>query len=154
MSIEQTSTGVRKNYGPRFTEDKVPSVTRVAGDVFEHIVEFNYDDLPSASDVDNLVLTLPANSFIESSKLHVKEAFVGGTSVTIGLSETDGTAIDADGIDATIATAALTANAWIVNDGALVGASIGADPAQVVVSAAGTYTAGKAKLVIRYQKAA
>lgn len=153
MATEITSQGVRKHYGPRDVEDKAPSVTRTAGAVKEHIVEFNYDDLPSASELDNLILSIPANSFILSSHTYVSEAFVGGTSVTVGLQESDGTEIDNDGIDAAVATAALTAGAWIENDGALVGASVGSAAGQVVVTASGTYTAGSAKVVIRYIEA-
>lgn len=154
MATEITSQGVRKHYGPRDVEDKAPSRTSTAGEVKELVVEFNYDDLPSASELDNLVLSIPAHSFILSSHTHVKTAFVGGTSVSIGLQEADGTEIDNDGIDAAVATAALTANAWIVNDGALVGASIGAEAGQVVVTASGSYTAGSAKLVVRYLESA
>jgi len=150
MAVEITSQGVRKNYNVRETEKKAPSRPVTAGEVKEHVVEFAYDSLPSASELDNLVTSIPANSFLLSSHLYVSEAWVGGTSLTIGLSEADGTAIDADGIDAAVATATLTAGAWIVNDGALVESSVGSEAGQVVATVSGTYTAGAAKLVVRY----
>jgi len=150
MSIEQTSTGVRKNYGPRSVEDKAPARTQKHGEVNEIVVHFNYDDLPAASEVDALILEIPENSFILSSHTHVTAAWVGGTSLTLGLQKPDGTEIDNDGFDAAVLTAALVNKAWIVNDGALVGATIGADAGQIVASVVGTYTAGSAKLVVRY----
>lgn len=150
MATETTSQGVRKHYGPRDTEKKAPSRPVTSGEVKEHVVEFAYDSLPEASELDNLVTVIPANAFILSSHLYVSEAWVGGTSLTIGLAEPDGTAIDADGFDAAVLTAALTDNAWIVNDGDLVGDTVGTTAGQVVATVAGTYTAGAAKLVVRY----
>lgn len=150
MATEITSQGVRKHYGPRDAETSAPSTVVTAGEVKELVVPFTYNDLPTTSELDNLILSIPALAFILSSHLHVDVAFVGGTSYNIGLSQADGTVVDADGIDAAVATAALTAGAWVVNDGALVGASVGANPVQVTAAATGTYTAGSGKLVIRY----
>lgn len=154
MSVEIATGGTRKHYGPRTTEDKVPSVIRTASETVEMVVDFNYDDLPAASTNDALVLSIPAGAFIESALLSVKDAWVGGTDIDIGLQQSDGTEIDNDGIDAAVLTAALTAGAHIVSDGVLIGASIGAAAGQIVVAATGVYTAGSAKLTVRYRKAA
>lgn len=117
-------------------------------------INFSYDTLPAASVDDAIVQTLPANSYIESATLRVLEAFAGGTSYNIGLYETDGTAIDADGIDAAIALTAIDAvGETVLCDGALVQAltGIGTDAAQVVIAATGTFTAGRASLEIVFR---
>ena len=95
---------------------------------------------------------IPAGSFITSAALVVKTAAVGGTNVTIGLVNAAGTAIDADGIDAEVLTAALAANRAVACDGALVGGTvtIGAAEGFVSVDVTGTYTAGELLLVIDY----
>lgn len=149
MSIE-VHNGVRNFYGPRDSEDKLPALIKTEGYTKQMVVDFNYDDLPTYSADGAMVLEIPADSLIVSSKLHVKTAAAGGTSYNIGLYESDSTVIDADGLDAAVATAALTEDAWIVNDGALVGATIGAAAGQVVVAATGTFTAGSYRLIIEY----
>lgn len=114
--------------------------------------EFEYDDLPADDDGNAMLMEIPANSLIRSAVLKVGTAWAGGTNVNLGLAQTDGTVIDADGIDAAIATAALTANAIIDCDGALVGASVGANDAVLEVTVSGTYTAGTAVLEVEYQE--
>jgi len=126
------------------------------------VVDVNYDDLPEeTTDRDNDGTVdgwsgadpyIPAGSFITAAYIIVETAFAGGTSYNFGLSQLDGTVIDADGIDASVATAALAANNAVVCDGALVAgtATIGANDAYVKVAATGAFTAGKAKLVIEY----
>jgi hypothetical protein len=95
---------------------------------------------------------IPAGSYITSAALVVKTAAAGGTTVTIGLVNAAGAAIDADGIDATVATADLAANKAVACDGALVGgtATVGAAEGFVSVDVAGTYTAGELLLLIEY----
>ena len=95
---------------------------------------------------------IPAGSYITAAALVVITAAAGGTNVTIGLVEADGTAIDADGIDATVATADLAANKAVACNGALVGgtATIGADNGYIAVDVTGTFTAGELLLVIDY----
>lgn len=100
---------------------------------------------------------IPAGSYIKKATLIVTEAATsGGTAtLTIGLAEKDGTVIDADGIDATIALAALDANKVVLCDGALAGgtASVGADNAYVYTTpttSSNAFTAGKGRLVIEY----
>jgi len=98
---------------------------------------------------------IPAGSYITKASLVVTTAFTSGGSATlgIGLQELDGSAIDADGIDAAVAVAALTANKAVVCNGALVGgtATVGAaDSYLSLVYATADFTAGAAKLVIEY----
>lgn len=95
---------------------------------------------------------IPAGSFITSATLVVKTAAAGGTNVTIGLINAAGADIDADGIDAAVATAALAANKAVVCDGDLVGgtATIGAAAGYIDIDVTGTFTAGEVLLVIEY----
>tara|TARA_R110002020_G_scaffold12032_3_gene44670 strand:+ start:2377 stop:2853 length:477 start_codon:yes stop_codon:yes gene_type:complete len=98
---------------------------------------------------------IPAGSYITKASLVVTTAFASGGSATlsIGLQQADGTIIDADGIDATVAVAALAANKAVVANGALVGgtATIGAANGYMsVIYGTAAFTAGAAKLVIEY----
>lgn len=151
MGIE-VHNGVRNWYGPRGSEDKFPALIKTEGYTKEMVVDFNYDDLPTTSEDGAMVLSIPADSLILSSRLHVKTAAAGGTSYTIGLAQADGTAIDADGLHtaAQAVTASLTEDAWLVGGGALVGASVGAAAGQIVVAATGTFTAGSYRLIVEY----
>lgn len=97
---------------------------------------------------------IPAGSFITDAYLIVTTAFAGTNAVlNIGLQTAAGVAIDADGIDAAIAVAALAANKAVVNDGALVRgtATVGSAPAYLSIDYdTAAFTAGAAKLVIEY----
>ena len=153
MPFEKVNT-VGVFYGPRGVENKLPSVTNTLGTVRELVIDFDYNSLPSTDATDALVLAIPANSLIESAVLTVKTAFAGGTSLDVGLSTTAGVAVDADGLIAAAALASLNAAGKIVKGaGALVGASSGAAATQVTVAATGTFTAGKATLVVKYSVA-
>lgn len=103
---------------------------------------------------------IPANAIIVSATLYVLTAFDSAgeaATLSIGLIQEDGsTAIDADGIDATIAETAIDAvGDTIACDGALVGVSIGSANGYVTVTE-GTeaFTAGKARLIVKYLKTA
>ena len=148
----QVLNGVRNNYGPQTTQDKFPGLIKTDGYTKEMVIDFNYDDLPVESADGAVVIELPLDTFVVSSRLHVKTAAAGGTSYTIGFKESDGTVIDVDGLHtaAQLATANLTEDAWLVGAGALVGASIGAAAGQVTVIASGTFTAGSYRLIVEY----
>ena len=98
---------------------------------------------------------IPAGSYITKASLVVTTAFTSGGSATlgVGLQQADGTIIDADGIDATVAVADLAVNKAVVCNGALVGgtATVGADNSYLsLVYGTAAFTAGAAKLVIEY----
>lgn len=149
MGLETTG-GRQKFYGPAERNQKWGAKAAKHGSITEVEYEFTYDDLPAADDGNEMNIVIPADSLLLDAYLKVGTAWAGGTSIDIGLVQTDGTAIDADGIDASVATASLTADAIIAGDGALIGASIGSDDAVVEIAATGTYTAGSAKLLVRY----
>lgn len=157
MSREQASIGAAQHYGPRTTNTGLPDTVSTYGVVKQLEVYFDYlqanAGLPTTdADTDAATITIPAGSLIKAAYLEVSTAFTSGGSATLelGFQQTDGTVVDADGID-TIAVAALTAGSWTVCDGALVGASVGANDVQVSVDdAVAVFTAGQGRLVIEY----
>ena len=102
---------------------------------------------------------IPAGSYITSASLIVSTAFTSGGSatLTIGAYEQDGSVVDADGIDATIALSAINAvTKAVACDGALVGGTANVGAADVYIEAyygTAAMTAGEAKLVIEYIEA-
>lgn len=140
------------DYGRREIEDKLPSKYAGANGKEVQNYTFSFDDLPVTGE-DEAILRIPANARISRATLRVITAFAGGTSYNFGLSQSDGTVIDADGIDAAVALAVIDAVGDVVLcDGALVGSlvGIGANAGQLLVAATGTFTAGKAQLEIEY----
>ncbi len=98
---------------------------------------------------------IPAGSYITSAHLLVSTAFTSGGSatLTIGTYTQAGAAVDADGIDAAIALAAIGADKAVACDGAAVGGTATVGGADVYVEAiygTAALTAGEAKLVIEY----
>lgn len=149
-----------------------------AGNVYELEYRFSYDDLPgySAASVNDAVKqSIPANAAIVSAWVRVEETFAGGTSLEFGtVKASDGTAVDADGLipAAVGVTANLVAGnlisgrgaqvieapdaagtAHVDGDGVYVAAATG--PICTVASllsvvAVGTFTAGRARVILRY----
>lgn len=99
-------------------------------------------------------IPIPNGAVIREASFHVSTAFAGATAtLTFGLYDTDETTVyDADGIDAAIAVAALTAGATITCDGAVVGVPISNTTPVIVSALVGTanFTAGAGQLVIKY----
>lgn len=152
MTVEYHN-GARQHYGPYEVEDKYGAVTRVAGVVKQIVQPISYGDLPAATEDDAIAPVIPANSFIVSARVYEETAFnstSGTTTVDVGLQETDGTEIDNDGLVVGI-TADGSGADWTVGAGALVGATIGANPGQVVVTpSVSDLIAGKAYAIVEY----
>lgn len=109
-----------------------------------------------ASDVKPNAPFIPANAIIVNADLVITTAFTSGgaATLTIGTYNSAGTAIDADGIDATIAITAIDADGDVVQcDGAQVSAlvTVGGSAAYIgAIYGTAAFTAGAAKLVIEY----
>ena len=116
----------------------------------EVIVDFTYDNLPSATDLDGGKHLLPAGSFLVSASLIADGVFTDETDLDIGFEQLDGTDIDADGIDVTLDAAALAAGAVIACDGADVGTVVSATLDAYIVATSAAATAGSARLIVRY----
>jgi len=164
--------GLTQVYGPRSTTDK--AVTRKlnsGGMIQELVVDFDYthlgstiatwldEDASGGSTVDSpsgLHAFVPANATIIDCVLHVKTAFDSAgdsATLTLGFYNSAGTAIDADGIDATVAETAIdAAGDVVVCDGALAAnVDVGAANAYIAgIYGTEAFTAGEARLVVRY----
>lgn len=171
--------GLTQHYGTRATNEQ--AVTRrvnTNSDTQELRIDFDYSHLgttiatwfsedkgggATADSPSGIQAYVPANAHVISCKLYVKTAFDSGGSatLTLGFYKSDGSVIDIDGIDATIAESAIdTAGKVVWCDGALSGNSggtelpvdIGADDAYVAgIDATADFTTGEATLVIEYR---
>tara|TARA_R110000822_G_C15064813_1_gene467892 strand:- start:43 stop:510 length:468 start_codon:yes stop_codon:yes gene_type:complete len=143
--------GVANHYGVRDTSNKYGGQESTKEGVVKSAEwAFAWNDLSSVL-ASNLAQSIPANASIVEATLYVDEAWVGGTNLTVGLYTSAGVAIDADGLVAATVTATLTANKVVVGAGALVGTTVGATAGQLVAATTGTYTAGTARVVVKYK---
>lgn len=97
-------------------------------------------------------LFIPDQAHILSCEIFMTDtAAAGGTAVTIGTFQVDGTAIDADGFmtAAVATTAAMAANARIAGTGALLNTGV-TQKSYVGAVATGTFTAGRGYALIKY----
>jgi len=151
-----TSDVVRNHYGVRDIDDGFGSSPKTEGLYRQAEWTFDFDELPVA-DAGAMALTIPDNAIIKDCYFQTIEAFVGGTSFDIGFEESDGTDIDLDGLFDLLAIADTnvvgeTVSSRIhggVNSGALLDVAI-TEPAQLSVVATGTYTAGRARVIVEY----
>ena len=144
MAREQSSIDSSIYYGPR-TTDAVPSTIGGTRGVEYLELEFTFDDLPTSDANDAVIAEIPAGAYITGGYVDVTTAITGATAFAIGLEESDGTTIDADGLEA---SSTLTAGLQALG-GALVGTKL-ANAGQVVASFTGTATAGAFKLRVEY----
>jgi len=152
MTIELAPIrGVASHYGVRTSNNSLGGQEATKEGIVKSAEwSFSYDNL-SATLNSNLAQTIPANASVVEATLYVDDAWVGGTNLTIGLYTPAGVAIDADGLVEAKLTAALTANKVIAGDGALVGTTVGANAGQLVAATTGTYTAGSARVVVKFK---
>jgi len=157
MSREQSSIGASQHYGPRVTNEGLDNSVSTYGVFNQRELRFDYSQvnagLPTVNaDTDSAVLLIPANSLITRAYIEVGTAFTSGGSATleVGVQQSDGTVVDADGIDS-VAVAALTAGSYTVADGAIVGASVGANDVQLSIDyGTAVFTAGTGRLIVEY----
>lgn len=165
MTQWTNSDGLTIRFG---TEQKgydtaTPAATYTSGLMRQLVVDFSYDNLPGPNaDSDNdgtddafISAKIPANAYITRALLVVELdwATADAADLTIGLEQADGTTIDADGIDAAIAASALDTGDVVVCNGALVGGTLTVGTADAYVVATigtGSFTTGKARLIIEY----
>ena len=96
---------------------------------------------------------IPSGAVVTSAYTIVDTAFTSGglATLSVGLYNAAGTAIDADGLDATVAVADLGANKVVAGDGALVGAEkLTANAYIGAIYGTAAFTAGAAKIVVEY----
>jgi len=152
MALE--SVGGRQTFfGALPQNNKFGGEVHSAGKKKELKFTFSYDDLPAVDADNEMLANLPSGAAIVSAHIKVLTAMAGTSgTLTVGTSQADGGGvIDADGIDAAVAQAALTAGAIIVCDGAQVGAgAVAQEAASITASTGGTVTAGVFELTVEY----
>lgn len=121
----------------------------VAGSVAKNTyqIEATYDlaDLPATlTGPADSVATIPANAYIESCAVKVLSTISGGTSLNVGLSQPDGTVIDAAGL----VSGSTATSGHITGGGADIDTAT-ATEAQLTVG--GTRTAGVIQVTVSYK---
>jgi len=178
MATEYNVGGARQVYGPRRDPGDFPDAAGSREVTYGNYVEveynFTYDNLPawSATNVnDACIPVIPAYAVIKEATLLVTTPWAGGTSIEVGtfLAST-GVAVDADGLIP--AAVGVVANLNAAGEGVYgTGAQVvppltgdastgiiaatqttGAAAVVIGVVAVGTFTAGKAKLIVTYLK--
>lgn len=153
--------GLVVGFGQRDSLNDNGATVRTQGNVEVLSMVFDLvNSLPAAAGTapSSKSIPIPANSFIHSATLRVITAATsaGATTLSLGLKNSAGTVIDADGIDATIAKTAIDAIGDTVQcDGALVNGLVTVGTADAYISsvvATGPYTAGEVELTIEYSK--
>lgn len=97
---------------------------------------------------------IPAGAVVRSAHLVVTEAFAGGTSVSVGIDDVNGTGGDEQDIDALIAVTTTVNIDAIGNSiegaGLAINGEALAEDCYITVDIIGAYTAGQAKLVVTF----
>lgn len=157
MSRESTWTnndGLVVGFGTRDSSNENSATVRTQGNVNIWQFPLNYDNLPTIGTApSSKAIPIPAAAVIQRATFTVTEAFAGGTNIDFGLMDAAGTAIDDDGLDVAVLTAAIDAVGEVVQmDGALVGSAldVGTVDAYFGTVVTGTYTAGKGILLVEY----
>jgi hypothetical protein len=180
MAVEYTGAGaVRKNYGPILSPTTKPSPEGQKESTFGNRVEvqydFTYDNLPTSNASDAVFHTFPAGAIFESVVWNTQVDFAGGTDYTVGLVTPAGVAVDVDGFitaaQGAVANLVTTTpvicgrgacvveapdaagTAHVDGDGLYAAGSTGPIPSvasQLKVTANGTFTAGRARIWVRY----
>lgn len=152
-TVWTNSDGMDVGFGIRDSKNDNAGRVQTTGNIEVMQYAFDYDVKDSTGTApQSKSFPIPANSVVLSSNFRVTTAFVGGTTASVGIMNAAGTAIDVAGFIAATATASLTAGASIVGAGALMGKSVGAADAYMVVTFVGTYTAGAGIVTIEYAR--
>jgi len=153
--------GLVVGFGAQTSETKRGGKPETDGNIEEHVVEFSYDALPDGTGpaTDGGYGVIPAGAIPIDAYLEVLTAFAGGTSYDMDLVDSTGTAIGSgtdklfDGILLAALTPAGKRAVSSTDAGTHSGDALNvalASAGSLKVTAAGTFTAGKARLVIRY----
>ena len=157
MPTYKNADGLYVSTGLSEAKKSLEGSTNNFGHEREIIIDLDYTRLPTFGTASTFVndvptVAVPKGALLKSATLTVTTAFTGtGATLDIGLAKSDGTAIDADGIDAAIALTAIDAIGETVTcDGALIGTVLANTGFVTVDVGVATYTAGRGKLVIKY----
>ena len=152
--------GVAVHYGVRSTNGKYGAEVPTEGFIKESSWDFTYADLPTSS-TSKLVESIPAGAIPLEAYFQVTTPFAGGTSYDIDFVDSAGSAIGSGTdklwdallvaeIDSTEVAGALLASTHTgTNSGNALGVKL-ASAGQLRVAATGTFTAGAARITVRY----
>lgn len=146
--------GLTVQYGTRDDHKrarKVPTKSMYS-EVAYVISGTDLEDAVGADDA-SIGFVIPAGAHITEAFLYVTTAFTSGGSAVLDIGvykQSDGTAVDDDGIDSGVAVGSLTDNAEIDCDGALVNTTLANDSTIHASYDTAAFTAGQATLVIKY----
>lgn len=148
----ESVNGRQTHYGALSSDNKFGGEVAEGGAQRELRLTFSYDDLPAADANNEMLASLPSGAAITEAYIKVLTAMDGTSgTLTVGVSQADGGgAIDADGIDAAVAQASLTAGAVITCDGALIGGAALSEKGVIAATTGGTVTAGRFEVVVKY----
>lgn len=151
-TLVTNADGLQLNYGTRDVEVNHARAVGGVDEVQQVVFDITATKLGTAPTINAASAFIPANSLIVRATLLVKAAFTSGGAATldIGTYSIASVAIDADGIDAAVALAALGANADVACDGVQVGTIVTADCYIGASYGTAAYTAGTARLVVEY----
>lgn len=141
--------GISVGFGPRDTRNIEAGSIEVKGQVRQLEQDIYWNVANTGASARKAVI--PAGAIIKSATLITNEAFAGGTSLSVGTIKADGTGAAATALVTATegAIANLTAGNVVAGAGALVGKAT-ANPVQVTYTLTGTFSAGKATLLIEY----
>jgi len=152
--------GLVVGFGTRNAEDLRGGKVNMTGNIEEHVVEFDYDDLPSGS-TDGAYTLVPANAVPIDAYFEVITAFAGGTSYDIDFVDTADAAIGT-GTDKlwdavvladinAVGERSVSSTHGGTNSGNALNVALASD-GMLNVIATGTFTAGRGRIVVRYIK--
>ena len=159
MAFEDSAgLSVRNHYGPRTTNNKFGGHLPGNGAIRQLEYVFSYDDLPAAG-TSEMELLIPDNSMIVDVYWQTLDTFAGGTSYDIDVVTTAGAAIGSgedklyDALILSEINAIGEMSVSSTHSGTNSGNALNVqltEPAQLQVAATGTFTSGKARIVIDY----
>ena len=148
--------GLRQAYGTAQTRDAKGGSPAQKGPFTYLTFTLDAADLPLYDDTADRFLeripvtALPSGMLLRKATIITTTAFTGtSATLTLGTATQDGTIVDADGIDATIALTAIDAvGEEVACDGALIGTKLASDQFLTIDVGTASFTAGKAVLLI------
>jgi hypothetical protein len=150
--------GLVTYFGTRDVENKRTNVISDNGPIKTVQATFDYSDSVTPVAADTGQVFVPANAFIVDAFWQTYTAWVGGTSWNVGLVDIDGANGDPNGLWAALPIASVnaigeTATGLLATyGGAIVGlvGGVGSADLYLEVTATGTFTAGAARIIVRY----
>jgi len=145
---------LKVGFGKMDTDNTEGATRRTVGMRNELTIDVHFDDMDLQAGVvpSSNEMPIPAGAAILSATLRTEEDFLGGTSFIVGTKSLAGTAVAGTGLFIEVLLAEIDAAGKVVHgDGSLIGATVATTvDSYISISPTGTFTAGKASVVIEY----